>query len=74
MPIHGDTQIDLKTEKGYVVNGHSKKMTEKENQKKKRQRQKAKILGKCLAGVIASAHSLTVCIFMFLSKPFPPVL
>ena len=55
MPIHGDTLIDLKTEKGGVVKGHSKKRRKIENQEKKKQ--KAKILGKCLSGVIASAHS-----------------
>ena len=34
VPIHEDTLIDLKTEKGGVVKGHSKKKKKIENQKK----------------------------------------
>ena len=36
VPIHRDTQIDLKTEKGGVVKGHSKKKKKIENQEKKK--------------------------------------
>ena len=35
VPIHRDTQIDLKIEKGGVVKGHSKKRRKIENQEKK---------------------------------------
>ena len=36
VPIHRDTQIDLKTEKGGVVKGHSKKRRKQERKRKRR--------------------------------------
>ena len=55
MPIHGDTQIDLKTEKRRCGQGTQQKKKKIENQEEKKP--EVKILGKCLSGVIASAHS-----------------
>ena len=54
VPIHRDTQIDSKTEKGGVLKGHSKK---EENRKSRKKEAKGQKLIKFLSGVIASAHS-----------------